>query len=199
LSVVSRHAPTWLVAVAVSLAACSAPGPATAPPPPSPVADSEEVGTQEFARLEQRFDARLGVYAMDTATATHVDRIEPQLNETSPGDIRDTSVPRSMASTLRAFTLGDALPAEKRTVLLDMMRANTTGGELIRAGVPAGWQVADKTGAADYATRDDIAVIWPPRRAPIVLVIMSDRAAKNATYDNKLIAQAATVALKTFQ
>ncbi|MFB9908943.1 class A beta-lactamase [Allokutzneria oryzae] len=129
----------------------------------------------------------------------HVDRIEPQLNETAPGDIRDTSTPRALTNTLRAFTLGTALPEDKRTILTDMMRANTTGGALIRAGVPEGWQVADKTGAADYGTRNDIAVIWPPQRAPIVLAVLSDRPEKKAAYDNKLIAQATTVALKTFR
>ncbi|MBV8931018.1 MAG: serine hydrolase, partial [Kutzneria sp.] len=106
--------------------------------------------------------------------------------------------PRAMASTLRAFALGDALPADKRDVLVGMMQANTTGDALIRAGVPAGWQVGDKTGTADYGTRNDIALVWPPRRAPIVLVILSDRPAKDAAFDDKLTAQAAAVALKAF-
>lgn len=128
-------------------------------------------------------------------STTHPDRIEPELNETTPGDIRDTSTPRAMAGSLRAFTLGGALPEDKRKVLTDMMRANTTGDALIRAGVPAGWQVADKTGGANYGTRNDIAVIWPPQRAPIVLVVLSDKKAKDAKYDDKLIAQATTAAL----
>jgi beta-lactamase class A len=132
-------------------------------------------------------------------TTTHVDRIEPGLNDLSPGDIRDTSTPRAMAAGLRAFTLGTALPPEKRTVLTDMMRANTTGAALIRAGAPAGWAVADKTGTGSYATRNDIAVVWPPGRAPIVLVVMSSRQAQNADHDDRLIAQAAKLALDTFE
>ncbi|WAL69834.1 class A beta-lactamase [Amycolatopsis cynarae] len=123
---------------------------------------------------------------------TSPDRIEPALNEAVPGDPRDTSTPRAMAASLRAFTLGTALPEDRRAVLVAMMRANTTGATLVRAGVPADWQVADKTGAASYGTRDDIAVVWPPQRAPIVLVVLSDRQAKDAAYDDKLIAQAAT-------
>ncbi|MEU0793094.1 class A beta-lactamase [Amycolatopsis sp. NPDC005961] len=124
-------------------------------------------------------------------TTTHVDRTEPGLNDLAPGDLRDTSTPRAMATSLRAFTLGAALPPEKRAVLTDMMRANTTGAAVIRAGTPAGWTVADKTGTGDYATRDDIAVVWPPGRAPIVLVVMSDKKAKDATADDRLIARAA--------
>jgi beta-lactamase class A len=132
-------------------------------------------------------------------TTTHVDRIEPELNETGPGDIRDTSTPRAMASTLRAFTLGDVLPPDKRAILVDLMRANTTGDGLIRAGAPAGWTVADKTGTGDHATRNDIAVLWPPQRGPVVLVVMSDRQAEDAGYDNGIIAQATTVALEAFR
>ncbi|HVV14516.1 MAG TPA: class A beta-lactamase [Amycolatopsis sp.] len=132
-------------------------------------------------------------------TTTHADRLETSLNEAIPGDIRDTSTPRALASDLRAFAVGTALPEDRRAVLLDLMRANTTGGELIRAGVPAGWQVADKTGNADYGTRNDIAVVWPPGRAPIVLAVLSTRPAEDATYDNRLVAQAATEALQAFR
>jgi beta-lactamase class A len=124
-------------------------------------------------------------------TTTHVDRTEPGLNDLSPGDIRDTSTPRAMAGSLRAFSLGTALPPEKRQILTDTMRANLTGATVIRAGTPAGWAVADKTGTGGYATRNDIAVVWPPGRAPIVLVVMSDKKAKDATADDRLIAAAA--------
>uniref|UniRef100_UPI0003744E84 class A beta-lactamase n=1 Tax=Nocardiopsis lucentensis TaxID=53441 RepID=UPI0003744E84 len=81
---------------------------------------------------------------------THVDRIEPGLNEAAPGDIRDTSTPRAMATTLRAYALGDVLPEERREVLVDMLRRNVTGDTVIRAGVPDDWTVGDKTGTAGY-------------------------------------------------
>ncbi|GLY37300.1 beta-lactamase [Amycolatopsis sp. NBRC 101858] len=132
-------------------------------------------------------------------TTTHVDRTEPGLNDLAPGDVRDTSTPRAMAGSLRAFTLGTALPPDKRRILTDMMRANTTGATVIRAGTPAGWAVADKTGTGDYATRNDIAVVWPPGRAPIVLVVMSDKKAKDAKADDRLIAQAAKLAFSGLQ
>ncbi|MET8998771.1 class A beta-lactamase [Amycolatopsis sp. NPDC004169] len=132
-------------------------------------------------------------------TTTHVDRIEPGLNDLAPGDVRDTSTPRAMAGSLRAFALGPALPPEKQTVLTDIMRANTTGAALIRAGAPAGWAVADKTGTGSYATRNDIAVVWPPGRAPIVLVVLSSRRDKDAEHDDRLIAQAAKLALDAFR
>ncbi|HEX4221885.1 MAG TPA: serine hydrolase, partial [Pseudonocardiaceae bacterium] len=42
---------------------------------------------------------------------THVDRGEPNVNTSIPGDIRDTSTPRSLGSDLRGFVLGDWLNA----------------------------------------------------------------------------------------
>ncbi|HET6291325.1 MAG TPA: class A beta-lactamase [Amycolatopsis sp.] len=128
-------------------------------------------------------------------TTSHADRIEPELNDTAPGDPRDTSTPRALAVSLRAFALGDALPEDKRKILVDMMRASTTGDQNIRAGVP-GWPVADKTGTASYGTRNDIGVVWPPNRAPIVISILTDRADKDAKIDNKLLAQAAAAVVE---
>ncbi|MGA8112510.1 MAG: class A beta-lactamase [Actinocatenispora sp.] len=132
-------------------------------------------------------------------STTHVDRIETELNATSPGDLRDTSTPKALAQSLRAFTVGGALPADRRAILTTMLRTNTTGSTLIQAGAPAGWRVGDRSGAADYGTRNDIAVVWPPHRAPIVLAIVSDRKTQDAEYDDALIARAATVALRTFR
>ncbi|WP_158852500.1 class A beta-lactamase [Saccharothrix deserti] len=122
---------------------------------------------------------------------TEVDRVEPELNEATPGDERDTSTPRALATVLEKYVLADVLPADDRALLTDMLRNNTTGDELIRDGVPDGWVVGDKTGAASYGTRNDIAVLWPPDGDPIVLAVLSSRDEKDATYDNALIAQAA--------
>nr|WP_223208000.1 class A beta-lactamase [Actinopolyspora erythraea] len=132
-------------------------------------------------------------------TTTHVDRIEPELNATEPGDIRDTSTPRALATSLRAFSVGNALPKDERALLNRMLRNVTTGDELIRAGAPDGWRVGDKSGAAEYGTRNDIAVLWPPEGAPVVLAVLSDRASQDAEYDNALVARAAKTALREFR
>ncbi|GLU47069.1 class A beta-lactamase [Nocardiopsis ansamitocini] len=126
---------------------------------------------------------------------THVDRLEPDLNEATPGDIRDTSTPQALAGSLEEYTLGDTLPDDKRTILVDMLKGNTTGDELIRAGVPEGWEVGDKTGGGGYGTRNDIAVIWPPNDDPIILAVLSSRDEEDAEYDNALIAEATKVAI----
>jgi beta-lactamase class A len=118
-------------------------------------------------------------------------RDEPALNEAVPGDVRDTSTPRAMAATLQAFAVGDALEAGDRALFNDWLQRNTTGDTLIRAGTPAGWVVGDKTGTGGFGTRNDIAVITPPGRAPIVLAVLSDKGRAGADHDDELVARAA--------
>ncbi|WP_055630578.1 class A beta-lactamase [Streptomyces hirsutus] len=131
-------------------------------------------------------------------TATRVERREPELNQWAPGETRDTTTPRAWAGDLRAFVLKDALGRKERAQLTKWLRTNTTGDELIRAGVPQGWVVGDKTGGGGvYGVRNDIAVVWPPDAAPIVMAIMSNRGTEDAEYDNKLIEEAASVVTRT--
>ena len=127
---------------------------------------------------------------------TSVDRFAPEMAEAAPGDLRDTSTPRAMATSLREFALGEILPEDKRGVLVGMMRTNTTGDDLIRAGVPEDWEVGDKTGACGHGTRHDVGVLWPPEGDPVVLAVMSSRDEEGAGYDDALIAQATEVAVE---
>jgi beta-lactamase class A len=146
------------------------------------------------------FDQLGGPKGLDAVLAkmgdnvTKMERREPQLSRWTPGTTRDTTTPRALAEDLRAFVLGDALGKGERKQLTEWLRTNTTGDELIRAGVPKGWTVGDKTGTGSYyGARDDIAVVWRPDAAPLVIAIMSHRSEKDAEPDDKLIAKAASV------
>ncbi|MEV2245514.1 class A beta-lactamase [Streptomyces sp. NPDC049970] len=125
---------------------------------------------------------------------TRCDRYETDLSEAAPGDPRDTSTPRALAADLRAYVLGDVLDPEKRAVLTDWLKRNTTGDTLIRAGTPDGWTVGDKSGTGGYGTRNDIAVIWPPDSPPITMAVLSRRHERGAKSQDALIARAAGVA-----
>lgn len=87
---------------------------------------------------------------------THADRIEPELNDAVPGDVRDTSTPRALGTDLMKFTVGNALPPDKRALLNEWLQGNTTGATLIRAEIPAGWRVGDKTGTGQGSVMFDI-------------------------------------------
>ncbi len=129
-------------------------------------------------------------------TVTRTERIEPTLNQLTPGGTADTSSPRALATDLRAYALGSALSAAGRAQLKTWPVGNTTGDALIRSVAPTGWTVGDKTGSADHGTRNDIAVIWRDTGKPIVLAVLTDHPAADADTDDALVAAAARAALR---
>jgi beta-lactamase class A len=102
-------------------------------------------------------------------SATRLDRWEPELNEATPGDPRDTTTPRAMATALHATLVGDALSARSRARLTRWMEATRTNTKRLRAGLPPGWRLGSKTGTGDRGTTNDVGVYWPPGRPPLVV------------------------------
>lgn len=88
------------------------------------------------------------------------------------GNLKDSSTPEDMAKSLQKLIFADALAKPQRKMLMAWLKANTTGDFRIKAGLPKGWIVADKTGSGGaYGTTNDLGIIWPPGCAPIVLAI----------------------------
>jgi len=102
---------------------------------------------------------------------TRLDRIETDLNEARTGDPRDTTTPAAMLENLRRIVLGDALSASSRKQIVDWLVDNKTGAKRLRAGLPKEWRVGDKTGTGSNGAANDIAVIWPPGRAPLIVSV----------------------------
>lgn len=124
---------------------------------------------------------------------TRLDRIELALNSNLAGDPRDTTTPAAMLLDMRKTLTGGALAAASRERLLGWMRNCATGRARLRAGLPAGWQAGDKTGTGDRGAVNDLAIFWPPARAPmLVACYLSDSAGTAAQLDG---AQAAVGAL----
>lgn len=132
-------------------------------------------------------------------TEFRLERWETELNTAVPGDPRDTTTPGAMARSLQKLVLGDALPPPQRKQLKDWLLGNTTGATRIRAGVPAGWPVADKTGSGDYGTVNDIAVLWPPGRAPIVLAVYLTQPGKDDKIRPEIHGEVAKIVVEAFK
>ena len=98
-------------------------------------------------------------------------RQEPLLNHSRFGDVTDTTTPRAMAESFRRFALGDVLEPASRARWTRWLVANTTGDARLRAGLPKGWRVGDKTGTWNegWFSTVDIAIAWPPGRSPLVI------------------------------
>ncbi len=102
-------------------------------------------------------------------SVTRLDRNEPELNTNLPGDPRDTTTPRAMVGLMRAVLCGNALTEDSRRRLLGWMLACETGKERLRAGFPASWSIGDKTGTGQGGAVNDLAIVVPPGRAPILI------------------------------
>ncbi|MFD1073556.1 class A beta-lactamase [Longispora fulva] len=122
---------------------------------------------------------------------TRLDRREPDLNSAEPWRREDTTSPRAIAATYRRLVLGDALDLAGRTRLSTWLRRNTTNRETFRAGLPADWILADKTGSGGYGTRNDVGIVWTSTGTPIALAVFTTHADADAQPDNALVAATA--------
>lgn len=103
-------------------------------------------------------------------TVTRLDKIEPALNVVKQGETHDTTSPRAMVGTLRRVVLGDALSSPSRIALNDwMVDSKDAATRRLRAGLPKGWRIANKPGTWDGVSTNDIGVVFPPGRDPIVV------------------------------
>ena len=75
-----------------------------------------------------------------------------------------------------------------RAQLLTWLVRIETGGERIRAKLPKDWGVGDKTGTGDHGTANDIAILWPPGRGPILVAVYLTETSGDAARCNAAIA-----------
>jgi beta-lactamase class A len=106
-------------------------------------------------------------------SVTRLDRWETDLNEATPGDLRDTTTPAAMSATMQTLVLGNALSSKSREQLVAWLVGNKVGDTKIRAGLPNDWRVGDKTGAGLRGTNNDTGIIWPPNRRPVVISLFT--------------------------
>ena len=100
---------------------------------------------------------------------TRLDRRETELNTGTAAALLDTTTPRAMALTMQKLLLGNALSPASRQQLQQWLVANTTGDKRLRAGLPSGWRVGDKTGT-NRTDANDIGIAWPTNgRAPLLI------------------------------
>lgn len=116
----------------------------------------------------------------------------------SPASREDATTPAAMTESLRKLVLGDVLADSQREMLITWLKKNTTGDNRIRAGVPQGWIVGDKTGTGFYGATNDIAVIWLPNCSPIVVTIFYSSNKKDAPNREDIIASATRILMKSY-
>jgi beta-lactamase class A len=134
-------------------------------------------------------------------SVTRFDRTEPELNSNKDKDPRDTTTPDAMARLLKTVYTGTVLKADSLAQLKTWMVGCQTGLKEIRAGVPAGWTVADKTGRGNGAV-NDVAVIWPKDKDgkdkdPVFLAIYTTGGTLGDDARNQIIADTTRLVFDT--
>lgn len=109
-------------------------------------------------------------------------------------DAVSTTSPLAMARNLQRFVLEPTLSDPARLQLADWLIENRTGDARIRAGMPAGWRIGDKTGGMTGVS-NDIAVLWPlDGGSPWLLAIYLQGSSLDAAGRDDVLRQATVLA-----
>ena len=123
----------------------------------------------------------------------------PKVALSSPASREDATTPAAMEESLHKLVFGDVLAISQREMLITWLKNNVTGNARIKAGVPHGWVVGDKTGTGyHYGTTNDIAVIWPPKCDPIVVTLFYTSNKKDAPKREDVIASATKILITAY-
>jgi beta-lactamase class A len=126
---------------------------------------------------------------------SRLDHNEPDLNIARPGKDNDTTTPAAMCADLQRLLTSDVLTEASRRKLEGWMQQNQTGAKMIRAALPADWQVGDKTGRSGDGATNDIAVIRPPSGGPVFIAIYTVAPGESSEGRDKLVAEVAKTAI----
>lgn len=130
---------------------------------------------------------------------SRLDRIEPALN--IPDADKDTTTPAAILKTLKALLLENVLSPASRQRLRGWMEANTTGGAMLRAGLPPQWAVGDKTGRYmqnEFNAAIDLALTTPPGRKPILIAAFTMNGHGDGDAHQALVADIGKIVAKAF-
>jgi beta-lactamase class A len=123
----------------------------------------------------------------------------PEEAMSSPQSNEDSTTPAAMEKSLQKIVLGNVLAPSQREKLQIWLKENVTGDARIRAGVPKGWVVGDKSGTGfHYGTTNDIAVIWPTKCKPIVVAIYYSSHKKEAPKREDVVASATQILINAY-
>jgi beta-lactamase class A len=106
----------------------------------------------------------------------------------------NTGAPADLARLLALLQKGEVLAPSQTEVLLGIMSRTVTGDRRLRAGVPAGTPVADKTGSGPSTTNDVGVVTLPGGKGHLALAVLLDGSKLPAGKQEELIAEVARAA-----
>jgi beta-lactamase class A len=66
---------------------------------------------------------------------------------------------------------------------------------MLRAGVPKGWKVGDKTGRGSQGESNDVAITWPSGRKPLLVTAYYANSASDDAARNRVAAEVGRIAV----
>ena len=129
---------------------------------------------------------------------TRLDRFEPELNEGIPGDLRDTTTPKSIANTLNELLFGSTLSPMSQEKLKAWIVNNQVTGNLLRSVLPEGWNIADRSGVGGFGARSITAVVWSEHQSPIIISIYIAQTEVSMKERNEVIAKLGNSIFKVY-
>lgn len=109
---------------------------------------------------------------------TRIDKTELALNVVKPGETHDTTSPPRARLTAR------------------MTASRDSAAQRLRAGLPEGWRIANKPGTWEGVSTNDIGMIRPPDRPPIIVAAYLGTARGSVADQEAILADVARIVTK---
>jgi beta-lactamase class A len=118
-------------------------------------------------------------------------------------DPRDTATPKGMCDFLVRLQTNRLLSEKSTQLLLKIMTESTTGQKRLKAGLPAGWSVAHKTGTSGdllgvWPATNDVGILTTPQGEHIAIAVFISNSPASLEDIEKATAQIAAAAVKAF-
>lgn len=129
---------------------------------------------------------------------SRLDRIEPELGEAKVGDLRDTTTPIAIVTSLNKLLLGDVLSDIDKNQLKTWMQNNQVSDSLLRSILPQGWLIADRSGAGRNGSRGITAMLWHAEHQPLIISIYLTETDLEMTGLNEIIVEVGQLILDEY-
>lgn len=104
-------------------------------------------------------------------TVTRSDRYEPELTINPENDLRDTTTADAMNQSIKKILTGEVLSHASKSQMKEWMVNNKVADNMLRASLPKGWKIADRSGASEYGVRGITSMVWSNSHDPVFISI----------------------------
>ncbi|AJC49272.1 class A beta-lactamase [Allofrancisella guangzhouensis] len=125
---------------------------------------------------------------------------EPTINNVDLRDSLNKTTPQIIAKDLNKIAFEKKVLNKKyQLIFKKWLQENDTGKNRIAFSIPKEWKVGDKTGTCEYGTTNDVAIIWPKNKKPIIISVLYTQVNKNAKANDIVIQKITKILLDNLE